>query len=142
MHEIRIDPLTGLRAIVALDATTAVAPAPVLAEATAVALLTADAPDPPPQDNPELFAALAARGSHEVLEHGEQPVRSLAELAVQQARAAVEVWRERMRAHAGAAYVHLCVDEGRAGREGGGRVALASPALRARLRARRGRPRT
>ena len=30
---------------------------------------------------------------------------------MEQLQAAVEVWREHMRAHAGAAYVHLCVDE-------------------------------
>jgi UDPglucose--hexose-1-phosphate uridylyltransferase len=70
-----------------------------------------DAPDLPPQENPDLFVARAARGSHERIAHAEHPARSLAELPAEQVRAAVEAWRERMRAHAAAAYVHLCVDE-------------------------------
>lgn len=107
MHEIRIDPLSGLRAIVAIGATADIAPAPAPAEPIA-SLLTPDAPDPPPQDNPDLFAALPARGSHEAIDHD---AHALAALAVEEMRAAVELWRERMRAHAGAAYVHLCVDE-------------------------------
>jgi len=38
-------------------------------------------------------------------------VSSLAELAVEQVVTAVEVWRERMRVHADAAYVHVSVNE-------------------------------
>jgi UDPglucose--hexose-1-phosphate uridylyltransferase len=90
--EIRIDPLTGLRAIVAEPA-----------------LLRADNPDPPAQDNPDLFTALAARGAHELIANG--PARSLAELTVEQICAAVDRWRERMLAHDDAAYVHVGVDE-------------------------------
>ena len=41
-----------------------------------------------------------ATGAHEVIVNGPQPVLSLAELPVEQVVAAVEVWRERMRAHA------------------------------------------
>ena len=111
MHEIRIDPLSGLRAIVAIGGTTDLATAAEPIDAGEVPLLTPDAPDPPPQDNPDLVAALAARGSHEAIDHGEHPVHALAEVAAEEVQAAVEVWRERMRAHAGAAYVHLCVDE-------------------------------
>lgn len=69
------------------------------------------AADPRPQDDPDLFAALAARGSHEVIVNAPQAVSSLADLPLEQAVAAVEVWRERMRAHDGAAYVHVGVDE-------------------------------
>ena len=45
--------------------------------------------------------------------NGPQPVLSLAELPVEQVVAAVEVWRERMRAHAASAYVQLIVNERR-----------------------------
>ena len=45
--------------------------------------------------------------------NGPQPVLSLAELPVEQVRAALEVWRERMRAHAASAYVQLIVNERR-----------------------------
>ena len=41
------------------------------------------------------------------------PVTSLADLDAEQVALAVDVWRERMRAHAGAAYVHLIVNERR-----------------------------
>jgi UDPglucose--hexose-1-phosphate uridylyltransferase len=64
----------------------------------------------------ELFVALAARGAHEVIVNGPQPVLSLAELPREQVGAAVEVWRERMRVHhAEAAYVQLIVNERREG---------------------------
>ena len=62
---------------------------------------------------PELFIALPATGAHEVIVNGPQPVLSLAELPVEQVAAAVEVWRERMRAHADSAYVQLIVNERR-----------------------------
>ena len=73
--------------------------------------LRPDADDPPPQDNPDLFAALAARGSHEIIVNAPQPAQCLADLAPEQVAVAVEVWRERMRVHGDAAYVHLGVDE-------------------------------
>src|SRR4030095_5218120 len=41
------------------------------------------------------------------------PVTSLAELEPGQVEAAMSVWRERMRAHADAAYVHVIVNEGK-----------------------------
>ena len=64
----------------------------------------------------ELLVARAAIGAHEVIVNGPQPVPSLAELPREQVTAAVEVWRERMRAHhAGAAYVQLIVNERREG---------------------------
>jgi UDPglucose--hexose-1-phosphate uridylyltransferase len=94
-RELRIDPLTGLRAILG----------------DGEELLTDDAPDPPPEANPDLFRALAARGEHEVIEHASHAVRCIAELTVQEALAAAERWRERMRAHDSASYVHLSVDE-------------------------------
>ncbi|HEV3318492.1 MAG TPA: DUF4921 family protein [Solirubrobacteraceae bacterium] len=64
----------------------------------------------------ELFTALAARGAHEVIVNGPQPVLSLAELPREQVTAAVEAWRERMRVHhADSAYVQLIVNERREG---------------------------
>jgi UDPglucose--hexose-1-phosphate uridylyltransferase len=150
-HELRIDPLTGLRALVATGRGTprlAVSqPDPIdpaldpLAEGheqrtapelyavrpgggapdspgwsarvvpSGAAALDAGSPDPPPSDDPDLLVALAARGSHEIIVNAPQPVRTLAELDVEQVQAAVEVWRERMRAHDAAACLHLGVDE-------------------------------
>ena len=62
---------------------------------------------------PELFSSLPATGSHEVIVNGPQPVLSLAELPVEQVAAAMETWRERMRAHAASAYLQLIVNERR-----------------------------
>jgi UDPglucose--hexose-1-phosphate uridylyltransferase len=62
---------------------------------------------------PDLFVSLPATGSHEVIVNGPQSVLSLAELDVGQVVAAVEAWRERMRAHAGSAYLQLIVNERR-----------------------------
>jgi UDPglucose--hexose-1-phosphate uridylyltransferase len=75
--------------------------------------LEADSATPPPQARPELFAATAATGAHEVIINGPQSVLSLAELPVEQVLCTVEVWRERMRAHSECAYVQLIVNERR-----------------------------
>ncbi len=66
---------------------------------------------PAPDAHPDLFFAEPALGAHEVIVNGPESVSSLAELAVEQVQAAVEVWRERMSAHREAAYVHLIVNE-------------------------------
>jgi UDPglucose--hexose-1-phosphate uridylyltransferase len=62
---------------------------------------------------PDLFAARPAEGEHEVIVNGPAPARSLAELEPGQLEIAMEAWRERMRAHPGAGYVHLIANEGR-----------------------------
>jgi UDPglucose--hexose-1-phosphate uridylyltransferase len=62
---------------------------------------------------PELFASQPALGAHEVIITAPDPVHSLAELSVGQVELAMDVWRARMREHAGAAYVHLIVNEGK-----------------------------
>ncbi|CAN5590360.1 galactose-1-phosphate uridylyltransferase [soil metagenome] len=62
---------------------------------------------------PELFAARPAEGAHEVIVNGPGPARSLAELDPDQLEVAMGAWRERMRAHVGAAYVHVIINEGR-----------------------------
>jgi UDPglucose--hexose-1-phosphate uridylyltransferase len=112
--EIRIDPLTGLRAIVGSQQPSELGPAETGDGGVIVQhpLLSADAADPPAQASPDLFAALAPRGAHELIAHPSGP---FSELTPEQACAALDVWRERMRAHDGAAYVHVGVDEGRAG---------------------------
>ena len=69
--------------------------------------------DPAPDANPDLFSARAAIGGHEVIVNNPKPVTSLAELSEAEVAAAMDVWRERIRAHPDAAYVHLIVNERR-----------------------------
>jgi UDPglucose--hexose-1-phosphate uridylyltransferase len=64
---------------------------------------------------PELFTKMPANGSHEVIVNSGRPVNALAKLTAAELSEAVEVWRERMRAHRDAAYIHLSVNEGFAG---------------------------
>ena len=64
---------------------------------------------------PNLFATRPAEGAHEVVVNAPEPVTSLYDLEPAQVAAAMDVWRERMRAHADAAYVHVIVNEGREG---------------------------
>jgi UDPglucose--hexose-1-phosphate uridylyltransferase len=75
--------------------------------------LAPDAPEPPAEANRDLFAASPAVGEHEVVVNGPEPVGTLLELAPAQLAAAMDVWRERMRAHADAAYLHVSVNERR-----------------------------
>jgi UDPglucose--hexose-1-phosphate uridylyltransferase len=75
--------------------------------------LTPGAAAPARDAKPDLFSALPASGAHEVIVNAPDPVTSLADLAPAQVAGAMEVWRERMRAHAGAAYRHLIVNERR-----------------------------
>ncbi|HWT94049.1 MAG TPA: DUF4921 family protein, partial [Solirubrobacteraceae bacterium] len=71
----------------------------------------AESATPPRDANPDLFTATAALGAHEVIVNAPDPVVSLSQLAPEQVALAMEVWRERMRAHAGAACRHLIVNE-------------------------------
>ncbi len=156
MPEVRADPLTGLRTIIAGDRATRpgagleVAPGPpidaardpfapghedrtppelwadrpdggapgtpgwrVRAVPNLYPALAADAADPPRDGRPELFHAEAAAGAHEVIVNGPQSVASLCELPAEQVVLALEGWRARMAAHAGAAHRHLIVNERR-----------------------------
>jgi UDPglucose--hexose-1-phosphate uridylyltransferase len=61
---------------------------------------------------PDLFASRPASGAHEVIVNAPEHVTAMAELGEKQFAAAVATWRERMRAHAEAAYVQLIVNEG------------------------------
>jgi UDPglucose--hexose-1-phosphate uridylyltransferase len=69
--------------------------------------------EPPRFANADLFSAAPATGAHEVIVNAPQPVTSLSELPVEQVAVAMGAWRERMRAHHDAAYVHLIVNERR-----------------------------
>jgi len=62
---------------------------------------------------PDLFATGPAAGAHEVIVNAPDPVHSLAELDPEQVESALSVWRERMRVHGDAAYVHVIVNEGK-----------------------------
>jgi UDPglucose--hexose-1-phosphate uridylyltransferase len=68
---------------------------------------------PEPDANRDLFWAAPARGGHEVIVNSPQSVSSLSDLSVDDVATAVDVWRERMRAHADASYTHLIVNERR-----------------------------
>jgi UDPglucose--hexose-1-phosphate uridylyltransferase len=68
--------------------------------------------EPRPDSAPELFVSRPAIGGHEVLINAPEHVTAMAELSEERFLAAVATWRERMRAHAGAAYVQLVVNEG------------------------------
>jgi UDPglucose--hexose-1-phosphate uridylyltransferase len=74
--------------------------------------LEPDGPVPEPSGTPDLFWAGPARGAHEVIVNSPDPIASLGELRVEQVVVAVDVWRERMQAHADAACVHVMVNEG------------------------------
>jgi UDPglucose--hexose-1-phosphate uridylyltransferase len=73
--------------------------------------LAADAAEPAPEANPDLFTAQPARGFHEVIVNAPDAVTSLADLSDAQVALAVDTWRERMRAHGDAACRHLIVNE-------------------------------
>ena len=155
MPEVRVDPLTGLKAIVAGERAgrpgaglSTEPPAPIAPESDPFAeghedrtppelhavrdgsaantpgwrvrvvpnlfpALDLDGEDPPRDAAPDLFTATAARGEHEVIVNAPDPVTSLGDLRPEQVELAMGVWRERMRSHAGAAYVHLIVNERR-----------------------------
>jgi UDPglucose--hexose-1-phosphate uridylyltransferase len=156
LREVRVDPLTGLRAIVAADRAKRpnsglhAEPSPLLDPAgdpfaeghehktppelyalrpgggpadsggwivrvvpNLYPALSPDAEEPAPDASPDLFSAQAARGAHEVIVNAPQSVTALADLPAAQVATAMDAWRERMRAHADAAYVHVLVNERR-----------------------------
>jgi len=158
LPEVRVDPLTGLRTIIAADRAgrpggglSCTVPDPIDPETdpfleghedrtppelfragagepdtpgwsvrvvpNLYPALTPEAADPDRDAYPDLFTALAARGGHEVVINAPQPLVSLSQLEPAQVAAAVEVWRARIRHHvaAGAAYVHVIVNERREG---------------------------
>jgi UDPglucose--hexose-1-phosphate uridylyltransferase len=62
---------------------------------------------------PDLFATRPAAGAHEVIVNSPRAVSSLAELEPDEVETAMDAWRERMRTHSDASYVHVLVNEGR-----------------------------
>lgn len=121
MSEIRIDPLSGLRVIVVPgDALAPLEVGPVGPTDSADPILTADAGLPSDRGEDPLFAVLPARGAHERIGGDRPPGASLADLSVSQLQEELEQWRDRMRAHDAAAYVHVCAEE---------RPATAAPLL-------------
>jgi UDPglucose--hexose-1-phosphate uridylyltransferase len=74
------------------------------------------APDDDPlasgRGDPELLVAAPATGYHEVIVHAPEHVASITALDTGQFELAVAGWRERARAHAHAACVHVMVNEG------------------------------
>jgi UDPglucose--hexose-1-phosphate uridylyltransferase len=70
-------------------------------------------PQPQPGANAsrDLFWSAPALGAHEVIINTPEPVTTLAEISDDQRALAIDVWRERMRAHPEASYVHLIVNE-------------------------------
>jgi UDPglucose--hexose-1-phosphate uridylyltransferase len=64
-----------------------------------------------PNREADLFYAAPAVGGHEVIVNSPKPVVSLGQLEAQEVAGAMDVWRERMRHHADAAYRHLIVNE-------------------------------
>jgi UDPglucose--hexose-1-phosphate uridylyltransferase len=158
LPEVRVDPLTGLRTIIAADRAgrpggglSCTAPDPIDPETdpfleghedrtppelfragggepdtpgwsvrvvpNLYPALTPNAADPARDAYPDLFTAVAARGGHEVVVNAPQPLVSLSQLEPAQVVTALEVWRARIRHHteAGAAYVHVIVNERREG---------------------------
>jgi UDPglucose--hexose-1-phosphate uridylyltransferase len=61
---------------------------------------------------PDLFSSRPAEGAHEVLINSPEHLTAMAGLDEEQFAAAVETWRERMRAHPEASYLQLIVNEG------------------------------
>jgi UDPglucose--hexose-1-phosphate uridylyltransferase len=156
MPEVRVDPLTGLKSIIAGDRAgrpgggLTVEPCPPLDPETDPFLeghedrtppelwsartngsapdtpgwtvrsvpnlypaLTPGAPAPERSHNPDLFTAQPAAGAHEVIVNTPRPVTCLADLEPAEMATAMGGWQERMRAHAGAACLHLIVNERR-----------------------------
>ena len=68
-------------------------------------------PSRSPRPTPTCSPRSPPRGEHEVIVNAPQPVTSLADLEPAQLAAAIEAWRERLRAHADAACRHLIVNE-------------------------------
>jgi UDPglucose--hexose-1-phosphate uridylyltransferase len=61
---------------------------------------------------PDLFASRPGIGGHEVIVNAPEHATAMVELGEERFFGAIATWRERMRAHAGAAYVQLVVNEG------------------------------
>ncbi len=61
---------------------------------------------------PDLFSSRPADGAHEVIVNAPEHLTAMAQLSDEQIAAALETWRERMRAQSEAAFTQLIVNEG------------------------------
>ena len=89
---------------------------PALAESRVTSHESPEEIDPLAQETrgePGFFGVGPATGAHEVIVNSPEPVTSLRFLDVEQVETAMGIWRERMRYHSEAPYVHLIVNEGR-----------------------------
>jgi UDPglucose--hexose-1-phosphate uridylyltransferase len=109
--EVRVDPLTGLRSIIADTELPVSVPAPVRQESMLARALEPDAPDPAPEANRDLFWSGPARGAQEVIVNAPPGVNSLGAMAVDEVIRAVELWRTVMARHDAAAALHLSVQD-------------------------------
>jgi UDPglucose--hexose-1-phosphate uridylyltransferase len=82
-------------------------------------ILVSDADDSDGRDplehgrgDPDLFSSTIASGAHEVIVHAPQHLLSMTSLPSEQFTRAIEGWRERLRVHADASWVHVMVNEG------------------------------
>jgi UDPglucose--hexose-1-phosphate uridylyltransferase len=71
------------------------------------------APRPGANASRDLFWSAPAVGAHEVIINSPRPVLTLGALTTDEVAGAMDVWRERILAHTGAAYVHVIVNERR-----------------------------
>jgi UDPglucose--hexose-1-phosphate uridylyltransferase len=62
--------------------------------------------------DPELLSSTVASGTHEVIVHSPDHITSMGVLPADQFGLALQGWRDRLSAHADAAWVHLMVNEG------------------------------
>jgi UDPglucose--hexose-1-phosphate uridylyltransferase len=110
LTEVRIDPLTGLRAIIGTDVewVPGEGSAPVAPPGSPELLFSSHSPETPAEANRDLFWAGPARGAHEVLDG---PSGALAELGAEELEAAFESWRASMRARPDSACLHLAIEE-------------------------------
>jgi UDPglucose--hexose-1-phosphate uridylyltransferase len=109
--EIRVDPLTGLRSIIADSEMSPTVPEPTAQEPMLAGALDPQSSEPAAEANRDLFWSEPARGTHEVIVNAPAGVSSLGAMPVDGVIAAVELWRWRMAHHAGAAALHLSVED-------------------------------
>jgi UDPglucose--hexose-1-phosphate uridylyltransferase len=109
--EVRVDPLSGLRSIIADRELSLTVPDPVAQEPTLATALDPESPEPAAEANRDLFWSGPARGTQEVIVNGPVGVSSLGAMPVDGVIAAVELWRAQMALHAGAAALHLSVED-------------------------------
>jgi UDPglucose--hexose-1-phosphate uridylyltransferase len=105
MQDLRIDPLSGLR--VAIGEADEGRP-----EALGEPATVADDPLMGGRGQPEMLSSRPSTGIVEAIDSVPGPAGALLDLGADGLEATMELWRQRMRAHADAPFRHLGVDEG------------------------------